>query len=329
MHQHLQSHAELAEHAEENSSLRVPRGIVFALMLAAAAATAALDAQQGYGQLPTPLPLGQSIRERGSSITGAFEGWYYDKDGGINLLVGYFNRNTKQELDIPVGAANRISPGSEDQGQPTHFLTGRQFGVFSIKVPKDFGNKELTWTLTANGLSNAITLHSRPDWIVEPYEDAGNKNTPPVLRFQVGGPTFTGPPTVYAATYSATVSEPIELTAWASDQGPKLNVPERSNRPPARGRTSAGSPAPTLPPPLAIGWSLFRGPAAVKFDPVKPAVDKTNDGKATTMATFAVPGEYILRVQANDQTGDGGGGFQCCWTNALVKVTVRGTMTER
>jgi hypothetical protein len=35
-----------------------------------------------------------------------------------------------------------------------------------------------------------------------------------------------------------------------------------------------------------------------------------------------MPGEYILRAQANDATGDGGGGFQCCWTNVHVKVTV-------
>jgi hypothetical protein len=303
---------------------------LFALAIAAGLAEVALHAQQGYGQLPTPLPLGQPIRERGSSITGAFEGWYYDKDGGTNLLVGYFNRNTKQELDIAVGPGNHIAPGPDDQGQPTHFLTGRQYGVFAIKLPKDFGSQELTWTLTVNGMTNVITLHTRPDWIVEPYEDAGNKNTPPVLRFQPNGPTFAGPPLTYAASYSVNVSEPIDLTAWAADAGPKLNVQERSNRPPAaRARGSSGAPAPPTPPPLAIAWSLYRGPAAVKFEPARPAIDKDNGGKATTTATFAAPGDYILRVQANDQTGDGGGGFQCCWTNALVKVNVRGTMTER
>jgi hypothetical protein len=46
------------------------------------------------------------------------------------------------------------------------------------------------------------------------------------------------------------------------------------------------------------------------------------DGKATTTAHFGQPGEYILRLQANNSTGDGGGGFQCCWTNVHVKVTV-------
>ena len=31
----------------------------------------------------------------------------------------------------------------------------------------------------------------------------------------------------------------------------------------------------------------------------------------------------VLRAQANDSSGEGGGGFQCCWTNAYVKVTVK------
>ncbi len=67
------------------------------------------------------------------------------------LLVGYFNRNLKETLDIPVGPNNRIEPGGPDQGQPTHFLPRRQWGVFTIKVPKDFGDKRLTWTIVANG----------------------------------------------------------------------------------------------------------------------------------------------------------------------------------
>ena len=42
-------------------------------------------------------------------------------------------------------------PGGPDQGQPTHFLTGRQWGMFAVKVPADFGTNKLTWTLVANG----------------------------------------------------------------------------------------------------------------------------------------------------------------------------------
>ena len=45
-------------------------------------------------------------------------------------------------------------------------------------------------------------------------------------------------------------------------------------------------------------------------------------GKATTNVTFAEVGDYVLHVTVNDYSGDGGGGFQCCWTTGLVKVSV-------
>jgi hypothetical protein len=45
--------------------------------------------------------------------------------------------------------------------------------------------------------------------------------------------------------------------------------------------------------------------------------------EAATAATFGAPGEYIVRAQVNDTSGDGGSGLQCCWTNALVRVNVR------
>jgi len=46
-------------------------------------------------------------------------------------------------------------------------------------------------------------------------------------------------------------------------------------------------------------------------------------GKATTTATFSQPGEYLLKLTANDNSGEGGRGFQCCWSNAYVKVVVK------
>jgi len=213
-----------------------PRLFALAGLLAVCAAASPLlrgqqpPAQGGIGQTPSPLPLTQTIRERGSSVTPAFEGWYYDKDGSTRLLVGYFNRNLKQEFDIPVGANNRIEPGGPDMGQPTHFHTGRAWGVFSIPLPKDFGEKKLTWTIVANGFTNAITLHTKADYIVEPFEDPANKNTPPTLKFKEGGEAVTGPPKGIAEKYSAVVGAPLAITVWASDEGPKINVPEQTGR---------------------------------------------------------------------------------------------------
>ena len=265
------------------------------------------------------LPLGPN-RNAGEAVTGAFEGWFYKADGSVSLLVGYFNRNLKQVIDIPIGPNNRIEPGGPDYGQPTHFLPRRQWGVFTIPLPKDFGDKKLTWTIVANGQTTAIPLSVHPNYQVEPYEEKGMGKTPPALRFDRGGAAHTGPPIELGATLAATVGEPLTLPAWVTDKPAKFsaNVP----RPPAgggggnaRGRGAR--------PDLTLTWALHRGPADVTFTEAKPKIDKAADGATTTTVTFTVPGEYVLRAQANDVSGEGGGGFQCCWTNAHVKVTVK------
>jgi hypothetical protein len=300
-----------------------------ALALATGVALAALGpvtvaGQSGQGQLPSPLPLSIGLRERGSSVTGAFEGWFKTRDGGTALLVGYMNRNSKQEFDIPAGPNNRIEPGGPDMGQPTHFQSGRYWGVFTIKLPKDFGDKKLTWTIVANGFTNAITLHTKTDYILEPYEDAASKNTPPTLKFSPAGPGVTGPPEGLAASLTATVGEPLPLNVWATDEPAKTGNARTFGPPPPT--APGGKPAP--PPPPSLKWSMFRGPGAVTFAPFNPKVDREKGGESATTATFSAPGEYILRLQANDTTGEGGGGFQCCWTNAHVKVTVRPAATH-
>jgi hypothetical protein len=250
----------------------------------------------------TQLPL-EPVRDSGASVIGAFEGWFKNTDGTYSLLVGYFNRNQKQTLDIPVGPNNHIDPAGPDQGQPTFFQPRRQWGVFTIKVPADFGSKRLTWTITANGQTTSVPLHLDPLWIVTPYEDSGVGNTPPVIRFQPGGAAFTGPPRATAPTLTTKAADALPLVVWVTDDG---KIPPESR--PRQG------------PPANITWSKFRGPGTVTFENARPTVG--DDGKASTTAKFSDAGEYILRLQANDASGDGGGGFQCCWTNVQMKVTV-------
>ena len=253
-------------------------------------------------QAPAQLPL-DPVRETGQSVIGAYEGWYQNPDGSYSLLVGYFNRNQKETLDIPVGPNNRIEPGGPDMGQPTYFLPRRQWGVFVIKVPKDFGKSTLTWTLVANGQTTVIPLNLDPLWIVAPFKDVAIGNTPPSIRFDAEGDRHQGPPASISRSYTTKTASPLALTVWVDDDG--VRAPEARERPKT----------PT------ITWSKFRGPGQVTFDKAQPAVDEKT-GAVTTTATFASAGEYILRVQANDATGEGGGGFQCCWTNAYVKVVV-------
>ncbi len=247
------------------------------------------------------LPL-DPYRDSGQGVTGSFEGWYPNPDGTFTLIVGYFSRNQKEALDIPIGPNNRIEPGGPDQGQPTHFLPRRQWGVFTITVPKDFGDKKLTWTLTANGKAASIPLNLNPLWVVEPLKDVAMANTPPVAKFEQGGMVQQGPPREISATFVTKRTDPVALTVSLTDDG----------------RQNPGV-APAAP--LSFTWSKFRGPGAVTFTDSKMEFNQT-EGKAATTATFAAPGEYILRLQVNDSSGEGGGGFQCCWTNAHVKVIV-------
>jgi hypothetical protein len=123
-----------------------------------------------------------------------------------------------------------------------------------------------------------------------------------------------------AASYVASVGQPLDLTTWASDEGAKVNV-ETSGR----GRGAATG----VFPPLVVSWSKFRGPGDVTFSQARPTLDRNDGGKATTTATFNAPGDYILRVQANDSSGEGGGGFQCCWTNAHVAVSVKAAAASK
>jgi hypothetical protein len=265
---------------------------------------------RGFAQ---PLPL-EPRHDAGQSITGVFEGWFHNPDGSFSLLFGYFNRNLKEEVDIPIGPSNRIEPGGPDRGQPTHFMNGRMWGNFTIRVRSDFGSAKLTWTIVTNGKTSVIPASLKPDWQLSPFIDAIS-NTPPFLSFQSfdqNGPTVQGPRGLIVSRETKP-GQPLPLTVWIADD----NVFSPGRQPPKV--------------PVSVTWTVFRGPGPVMFSATKPASEKiegkmppktTFAAKATTTATFSAPGEYTLQVTANDASGDGGAGFQCCWTTAQVKVSV-------
>ena len=284
-------------------------GAVVGTVLGTMAGAILLSAQTT--QIPEPR------RGSGASVTGAFEGWYYNPDGSRSFLVGYYNRNSQQTLDIPIGPNNRIEPGGPDQGQPTHFLPRRQWGLFTIPAPANLGNTKLTWTLVANGQATTVPINMDPLWEIAPFGEASVDNTPPTLRLEERGPSAQGPRGI-TLSLTTTVQNPLPLTVWVADDA----------------KTFPGAKLPPDPP-LTVTWSKFRGPGAVTFANPAPPVEKADfpggpgapgagaSGKATTTATFSEPGEYVLRVVANDWSGDGGRGAQCCWTNGQVKVSVR------
>ena len=206
------------------------------------------------------------------------------------------------------GPNNRIEPGGPDMGQPTTFLPKRQYGMFAITVPKDFGTKRLTWTLTANGQTVSIPLWLNPPYVVDPFRNAANGNTPPRIKLDPAGPEFVAGPTSIAATYDAVANAPLPLSVWYADKGETVAHETEGGR--GRGNT------------VKLSWAKYRGPGPVKFDPATQTLT-TSEGKAVATATFSTAGAYVLRAQVNDSSGEGGGGDQCCWTSAHVKVVVR------
>jgi hypothetical protein len=314
------------------------------------AAGVGLTAAPGASQLPRPPLALEPTGVRGEAIFPALEGWGPDKSGEhLLLLLGYYNRNRSQELDIPIGSDNRIEPDGPDYGQPTHFYTGRQHGVFAIRVPKDFGNKKLTWSITANGQTSTISFWLNPPYWINFYKHPANGNEPPVIKLLRDGPTMTGPPVGIAQTLSASVGRPIPLTMWASDV--PMEVTEAEEELAARNRALTAARAPdavaiiggqiiggparladtsaarTAPPDITVNWRKHRGPGDVTFEKERiPLVTRHDPNlflEAATTATFNTPGEYVVRAQVNDTSGDGGGGDQCCWTTALVRVNVK------
>ena len=276
-------------------SLRAPIAVAVSL---AAVLCAPIDAGAQSRDAPIPHDVGQSVNP-------SFEGWYPNDDGTFTLSFGYFNRNYAQALDIPVGAGNRFEPGPPDRGQPTHFLPRRQTGVFTVTVPADFGDRTLTWTLTAGGEAFSVPGHLRSEWEIDAQLEITSGNRPPALRFAPDGDVAQGPGGVRAAL-GTDAGQPATITVWASDDGVQ--------------KRPTGNP-----PQLGLVWSKFRGPGEVTFGEARPAVD--GDGRAATTATFSAPGAYVLRVLAWDDSGPQGsimaGGFQCCWTNAYLDIDVR------
>src|SRR5262245_55658989 len=136
--------------------------IAAAAMMAASWLVINTSAQQSSERLPA---LREPFGNTGQAIYPAYEGWGPTEDAnGYLIVLGYTNRNRTRTLETTIGPNNRIEPGGPYYGQPTVFAPGRQPTQFAIKVPKDFGDKKLTWTLVANGQPAVVTFYMQRDY---------------------------------------------------------------------------------------------------------------------------------------------------------------------
>lgn len=268
------------------------------LTLALAAIAVPISAQE----IPLPLRSGTGL-----SVTPAYEGWYEAEDGTIAMSFGYLNRNMEETVEIPLGENNMIDHGF-DGVQPTSFDPGRHFGVFTVNVPADFDPEErVYWTIKVRGGTYTIPGHLHRDWLIDAIVgEGGSGNKPPSLKFEEGGVEVMGPGGPWGEPRTASAGEPFELTVWAQDDG--------------RGRTSVRSSGRASP--VSLTWFKHQGPGQVEFSEPTGRVP-FEGGSATTSVMFSMPGEYIIRVRANDASGVATAGHaQCCWSNGFVRVTV-------
>ena len=107
------------------------------------------------------------IMKRGQRIAPIYEGWIANPDGTFDLIFGYFNLNSEEHINVPVGPDNSIEPGGPDLGQPAYFFPRRSRFTFRVTVPADFGERELVWKITANGETEYAYATLKPDYIID------------------------------------------------------------------------------------------------------------------------------------------------------------------
>ncbi len=263
--------------------------------------------------------------QRGQNVSPAYEGWLENDDGSYSLVFGYMNRNWQEELNVPVGADNSISPGAADQGQPTRFLPRRNRFVFKVRVPADFGDQEMVWTLTTQRKTEHAYGSLRMDYKLDDMviasetgalgigvsDSASRANTPPTVTLE--GDEIR----------RAKVGEPVTLVTYVVDD----NLPGRRRRRPPEDPTKLTEGQ--LRPPMRItvdkvvglnlAWFVLRGEGAVTFDPLQVKVwedtrtganspwaplwvapDVPEGGRYEVQVTFDRPGTYVLRGRADD-----------------------------
>jgi hypothetical protein len=262
------------------------------ILAALAAGLFVIAASVLVAQPPVPTYIGQTKFASGQDVVPVFEGWLKNADGSFTFVFGYFNRNFKEEPVVPAGPDNKLEPGPVDCGQPTYFLPRRQSFLFRVQVPKDWGQKELVWSLTVNGRTEKAFASLLPEEEITermimtrggllPGDDDPNK--PPQIAI--------------SPVVSASAGKPVTLTAMVTDDGlPKPRAPRapKAGAAPAQSNGAGARPRGGL----TVSWLEYRGPAKVVFEATGPIV--VSGGQAIATAQFSEPGTYVLRATASD-----------------------------
>jgi hypothetical protein len=243
--------------------------------------------------------VGQTKYARGQNVAPIFEGWERNRDGTINMVFGYLNRNYEEEVDIPIGPNNRVDFGGDDRGQPTHFYPRRQRFIFKVTVPRDWdANRKLTWTLTSHGRTDVATGWLQSEWELNQGVYSENNG---------GGVLEEGnQPPIVEGSRAQTVTLPNSVTLGISAFDDGLPKPRR--RSPTASAANADSAGAASDPNnrrrrtegLRIRWIQYRGPGKATFDPGNAEAEYGKSLTLTTKVAFSEPGTYVLRAIVSD-----------------------------
>ena len=252
----------------------------------------------------------QFLRPSGGPVIPIFEGWYQHLDGSYELSFGYFNVNTEELLEIPLGPDNFIEPKKFDGVQPTTFLPmpagdRRHWGVFTVPVSADFGNQDVVWTLRIHGQELSVPGRvTSPPYQLNGWIVPGEGTASPLLRFDPDGRAGRGPWGLRTGPVMARVGQAIQLNAWTG-RDEKFKSDTR---------------------PIHIKWFKHQGPGDVHFSNTEVEIraelwtESTTGTLIDTNAVFSEPGKYVVRVLAFNTIREFE--FQCCWTNGYIDVIV-------
>jgi hypothetical protein len=248
----------------------------------------------------------------GQSVQPAYEGWTRNPDGSRSMWFGYLNRNWEETPDIPAGTNNGFGAGSEDLGQPTHFLPRRQAFAFKVNVPADWpSDRDLVWTVTANGTTLKAFGSLWPVWEIDEYTMSANNGGRTARTF--GEPVNQAPTIVsQLPAQSVAVGQPLTLVLSVKDDG--LPTPEIRARGTGGPRGRGAPPNAGPPDPFAeaargqfrVKWVQYRGAGKARITPDESAVLAADgmatltEGKSSARITFDRAGTYTLRAYAMD-----------------------------
>jgi hypothetical protein len=100
------------------------------------------------------------------TLTPVVECVWVETNGTRTVVWGYDNPSSTV-LHIDPGNKNGLSPGPDDQGQPTEFLTGRRLNVFTTNVP----GTSASWRLGNNTAALSPSTAACP---TKPVPQVGN-----------------------------------------------------------------------------------------------------------------------------------------------------------